>query len=38
MPDLSALTNMTIDMDILYNILPYIQELNESLLLDSKKV
>ncbi len=35
--DLSALVNMTKDMGILYNILPYIQRLNKSLLADSNK-
>jgi UDPglucose 6-dehydrogenase len=35
--DLSALTNMTTDIDISYNILPYIQKLNKLLLEDSHK-
>lgn len=36
--DLSALTNMAIDMNISYNILPCIQKLNKSLLADSNKL
>lgn len=36
--DLSVLVNMSEDMDIPYNILPYIQKLNKSLLIDSNKI